>query len=150
MARQDIRVDLEKLDELINLIGEMVIAENMLLHNPDLNGLELENFHKAGQQMNKIVRELQEMAMIIRMIPISGLFRRMIRLVHDLSNKSGKKIELKLFGEETEVDKTVIETITDPLVHLLRNSMDHGLEPPEERRAAGKGEKGTIDALGPT
>ncbi|MGE4580508.1 MAG: chemotaxis protein CheA [Desulfuromonadales bacterium] len=144
VKRQDIRVDLEKLDNLINLIGEMVIAENMLIHNPDLQGLELENFNKAAQQMSKLVRELQEMAMVIRMIPVSGLFRRMIRLVHDLSVKSGKKVELKLFGEETEVDKTVIETITDPLVHLLRNSLDHGLEPPEERRAAGKPEKGTV------
>jgi two-component system chemotaxis sensor kinase CheA len=142
--RQDIRVDLEKLDNLINLIGEMVIAENMLIHNPDLEGLELENFGKAAQQMSKIVRELQEMAMIIRMIPVSGLFRRMIRLVHDLSVKSGKKVELKLYGQETEVDKTVIETITDPLVHLLRKSMDPGLEPPEERRKAGKPEKGEI------
>ncbi|MDW7757278.1 MAG: Hpt domain-containing protein, partial [Desulfuromonadales bacterium] len=144
VKRQDIRVDLEKLDNLINLIGEMVIAENMLIHNPDLQGLELENFNKAAQQMSKLVRELQEMAMVIRMIPVSGLFRRMIRLVHDLSVKSGKKVELKLFGEETEVDKTVIETITDPLVHLLRNSLDHGLEPPEERRTAGKPEKGTV------
>jgi len=142
--RQDIRVDLAKLDNLINLIGEMVIAENMLIHNPDLEGMELENFNKAAQQMTKLVRELQEMAMIIRMIPVSGLFRRMIRLVHDLSAKAGKKVELKLFGEGTEVDKTVIETITDPLVHLLRNSMDHGLEPPEERIAAGKNETGTI------
>ncbi|MGD9848784.1 MAG: chemotaxis protein CheA [Desulfuromonas sp.] len=142
--RQDIRVDLEKLDNLINLIGELVIAENMLIHNPDLEGLELESFGKAAQQMGKLVRELQEMAMIIRMVPVSGLFRRMIRLVHDLSVKSGKKVDLKLIGEETEVDKTVIETITDPLVHILRNSMDHGLEPPEERRAAGKSETGTI------
>lgn len=142
--RQDIRVDLVKLDNLINLIGEMVIAENMLIHNPDLEGMELENFNKAGQQMTKLVRELQEMAMVIRMIPVSGLFRRMIRLVHDISAKAGKKVELKLFGEGTEVDKTVIETITDPLVHLLRNSMDHGLEPPEERLAAGKSETGTI------
>lgn len=142
--RQDIRVDLAKLDSLINLIGEMVIAENMLIHNPDLEGMELENFNKAAQQMTKLVRELQEMAMVIRMIPVSGLFRRMIRLVHDLSAKAGKKVELKLFGEGTEVDKTVIETITDPLVHLLRNSMDHGLEPPEERLAAGKNETGTI------
>ena len=147
VKRQDIRVDLEKLDNLINLIGEMVIAENMLIHNPDLQGLELENFNKAAQQMSKLVRELQEMAMVIRMIPVSGLFRRMIRLVHDLSVKSGKKVELKLFGEETEVDKTVIETITDPLVHLLRNSLDHGLEPPEERRAAGKPEKGTVTLM---
>ncbi|GAB4165647.1 MAG: hypothetical protein Tsb0017_07630 [Geothermobacteraceae bacterium] len=142
--RQDIRVDLEKLDKLINLIGEMVIAENMLVHNPDLEGLELENFAKASQQMSKIVRELQEMAMVIRMIPVSGLFRRMIRLVHDLSNKTGKKVELELEGEETEVDKTVIEQISDPLVHLLRNSLDHGFESPEERLAAGKSEKGML------
>ncbi|MFA5700641.1 MAG: Hpt domain-containing protein, partial [Desulfuromonas sp.] len=115
VKRQDIRVELTKLDSLINLIGEMVIAENMLIHNPDLEGMELENFNKAAQQMTKLVRELQEMAMVIRMIPVSGLFRRMIRLVHDLSAKAGKKVDLKLAGEGTEVDKTVIETITDPL-----------------------------------
>jgi len=142
--RQDIRVDLTKLDSLINLIGEMVIAENMLINNPDLKGMELENFNKAGQHMSKLVRELQEMAMTIRMVPVSGLFRRMIRLVHDISTKAGKKVELVLIGEETEIDKTVIETITDPLVHLLRNSLDHGLEPPDERLAAGKDEKGTV------
>ncbi len=144
VKRQDIRVDLEKLDDLINLIGEMVIAENMLIHNPDLQGLELESFTKASQQMSKIVRELQEMAMIIRMVPVSGLFRRMIRLVHDISGKSGKKVDLQLLGEETEVDKTVFENLSDPLVHLLRNSLDHGLEPPEERLKAGKPEKGTV------
>ena len=142
--RQDIRVDLGKLDNLINLIGELVIAENMLIHNPDLVGMELENFNKAGQHMSKLVRELQEMAMSIRMIPVSGLFRRMIRLVHDISVKAGKKVELELIGEETEIDKTVIETITDPLVHLLRNSLDHGLETPDERIANGKTEKGTV------
>jgi two-component system chemotaxis sensor kinase CheA len=142
--RQDIRVDLSKLDDLINLIGEMVIAENMLLGSPDLEGLELDNFSKAAQQMSKLVRDLQEMAMLIRMVPVSGLFRRMIRLVHDLSVKSGKKVDLQLFGQETEVDKTVIEQITDPLVHLLRNSLDHGLETPEERVAAGKPEKGVV------
>ena len=142
--RQDIRVELGKLDNLINLIGELVIAENMLIHNPDLRGLQLENFNKAGQHMSKLVRELQEMAMTIRMIPVSGLFRRMIRLVHDISVKAGKKVDLQLIGEETEIDKTVIETITDPLVHLLRNSLDHGLEPPAERVAAGKNEKGTV------
>lgn len=142
--RQDIRVDLDKLDNLINLTGELVIAENMIINNPDLKGLELENFNKAGQHMVKIVRELQEMAMNIRMIPVAGLFRRMIRLVHDLSRKSGKKVDLQLVGETTEIDKTVIEKITDPLVHLLRNSMDHGLESPNERVAAEKPETGTI------
>ncbi len=143
-ARQDIRVDLGKLDSLINLIGEMVIAENMLINNPDLQDLELENFNKAGQHMDKIIRELQEMAMFIRMVPVAGLFRRMTRLVHDLSRKSGKKVDLQLVGETTEVDKTVIELITDPLVHLLRNSMDHGLEPPEERLQAGKKDTGIL------
>ncbi len=143
-VRQDIRVDLGKLDSLINLIGEMVIAENMLINSPDLAGLELENFNKASQHMDKIIRELQEMAMLIRMVPVAGLFRRMTRLVHDLSRKSGKKVDLQLIGETTEVDKTVIELITDPLVHLLRNSMDHGLEGPDERTTAGKPVTGVL------
>jgi len=142
--RQDIRVDLGKLDQLINLIGELVIAENMLINSPDLEGLELEHFGKAAQQMNKIVRDLQEMAMLIRMQPVAGLFQRMNRLVHDLSRKSGKHIEFKTSGETTEVDKTVIETITDPLVHLIRNAIDHGVEPLAERRKAGKPDKGVI------
>jgi two-component system chemotaxis sensor kinase CheA len=144
VQRQDIRVDLKKLDQLVDLIGELVIAENMLVHNPDLNGLELENFTKSAQQMGKIIRELQEVAMYIRMVPVAGLFRRMFRLVHDLSGKSGKKVHLQISGEDTELDKTVIETITDPLVHILRNSVDHGIEPPEERIEAGKAEQGTV------
>ncbi|NTV14032.1 MAG: chemotaxis protein CheA [Desulfobulbaceae bacterium] len=144
IKRQDIRVDLEKLDSLINIIGEIVITENIVLFNPDLRGLELDNFNKAGAQLSKLVRELQELAMTIRMVPVSGLFRKMMRLVHDLGVKSGKKVELKLIGEETELDKTVIEMITDPLVHLLRNSIDHGIETPQERKLTGKPEKGTI------
>ncbi len=144
LKRQDLRVDLEKIDTLINLIGEMVIAENMLINSPDLEGLELENFGKASQQMSKIVKELQEVTMTIRMIPVAGLFNRMTRLVHDLSRKSAKKVDLLTLGTETEVDKTVIEKITDPLVHLIRNSMDHGLEGPEERLAAGKEATGTL------
>ncbi|MFH1021269.1 MAG: Hpt domain-containing protein, partial [Pseudomonadota bacterium] len=144
LKRQDIRVDLEKIDTLIDLIGEMVIAENMLIHSPDLAGLVLENFGKASQQMSKLVKELQEVAMTIRMIPVAGLFNRMTRLVHDLARKSGKKADLVLVGTETELDKTVIEKITDPLVHLIRNSMDHALESPEERLAAGKKETGIV------
>jgi two-component system chemotaxis sensor kinase CheA len=144
VQRQDIRVDLQKMDSLINLIGELVIVENMVVNNPDLFGLELENFQKSSQQMSKITRDLQEMAMVLRMIPVSGLFRRMIRLVHDLSTKAGKKVDLQLSGEETEIDRTVIETITDPLVHLLRNSLDHGLESPADRVESGKPEKGVL------
>jgi two-component system chemotaxis sensor kinase CheA len=143
-ARQDIRVDLGKLDQLIDLVGELVIAENMVVNNPDLLELDLDSFQKSSQHLGKIIRDLQEMAMTLRMVPVSGLFRRMIRLVHDLSRKSGKKVDLILSGEDTEVDKTVIETITDPLVHLLRNSMDHGIEAQEVRQAAGKNSTGTI------
>jgi two-component system chemotaxis sensor kinase CheA len=143
-SRQDIRVDLGKLDQLIDLIGELVIAENMVVHSPDLVDMELDSFQKSSQHLSKIVRDLQEMAMTLRMVPVSGLFRRMIRLVHDLSRKSGKKVDFILRGEDTEVDKTVIETITDPLVHLLRNSMDHGIESSEVRLKAGKNSTGRI------
>ncbi|KPK00550.1 MAG: hypothetical protein AMJ60_00780 [Desulfobacterales bacterium SG8_35] len=142
--KQDIRVSLEKLDTLINIIGEMVIAENMLVNNPDLAGLELENFSRAAQQMNKLVGELQEMATSIRLIPVAGVFSRMNRLVHDLARKSKKKIELQISGESTEVDRSVIENVVDPLTHLIRNAVDHGLESPEERLAAGKPETGVI------
>lgn len=144
LKRQDIRVDLEKLDSLITLIGELVIAENMMVNSPDLTGLSLDNFGKAAKQTSKIVRELQELAMLVRMVPVSALFRRMIRLVHDLSSKCGKKADLILSGEETEVDKTIIEILTDPLVHMIRNSIDHGIEPPHERRLVGKPETGTV------
>jgi len=144
VKKQDIRVNLEKLDALINIIGELVIAENMLINNPDLVGLELENFSRAAQQMNKLVNELQEMATSIRLIPVAGVFSRMNRLVHDLARKSKKKIDLQILGESTEVDKSVIENVVDPLTHLIRNAVDHGLESPEERVAAGKPETGVI------
>ncbi|MBF0118926.1 MAG: chemotaxis protein CheA [Desulfobacterales bacterium] len=136
--RQDIRVDLSKLDQLINLVGELVIAESMVVKNPDLKGHEFENFERASTHLNKIVRELQDIALSIRMIPISGIFKRMIRLVYDLSAKANKKINLKLIGEDTEIDKTVIELMADPLVHLIRNAIDHGIENLEERERLGK------------
>ncbi|MDY6824928.1 MAG: chemotaxis protein CheA [Thermodesulfobacteriota bacterium] len=138
VARKDIRVELLKLDQLINLVGELVIAESMVRRNPDLEGYEFDNFERAAAQMNKIVRDLQDIALSVRMLPISGVFRKMIRLVHDLSNKAGKKVDLELLGEDTEIDKTVSELIADPLVHLVRNALDHGFETPEERIAAGK------------
>jgi two-component system chemotaxis sensor kinase CheA len=144
IARQDIRVNLGKLDQLINLVGELVIAETMVTRNPDLEGYEFENFERSASQLSKIVRDLQDMTLSVRMIPIAGVFRKMIRLVHDLSAKAQKKISLKLLGEDTEIDKTVSELIADPLVHLVRNSIDHGIEPPLERTAAGKDETGEI------
>lgn len=144
LKRSDIRVDLEKLNELNDLIGELVIAETMVVRNPDLKGYRFENFEKAAHQLHLIVRSLQDLSMSLRMVPIAGLFRRMIRVVHDAAKRTGKEVELVVKGEETEVDKTVIEAITDPLVHLLRNAVDHGIEPPQERRRLGKPEKGRV------
>ena len=144
VTRNDIRVDLKKLDHLINLVGELVIAESMVTNNPDLKGYEFENFDRASGQLDRIIRDLQDVAMSVRMIPIAGIFRKMIRLVHDLSKKAGKKINLRLVGEETEVDKTVAEQLADPLVHLIRNSVDHGIESPADRQKAGKDETGEI------
>ncbi|PCJ19088.1 MAG: chemotaxis protein CheA [Candidatus Cloacimonadota bacterium] len=144
VKRMDIRVDLNKLDQLIDLVGELIIAEAMVINNPDLKGLDLENFEKAARHLTKISRDLQETTLSIRMVPVSSTFRKMIRLVHDLEKKSGKKIQLILSGEETEIDKTLIEAISDPLVHIIRNSADHGIQSPEQREACGKSKSGTI------
>jgi len=140
----NIRVDLEKLDTLMDLVGELILAETMVTHNPDLEGYVFEDFQKASLQLNRITRSIQDVAMSVRMIPISGTFRKMLRLVRDLARKQDKQVELELVGEETEIDKTVVEAIADPLVHLIRNSVDHGIEGPEERVAAGKSASGRI------
>ena len=143
-ASQYIRIDTEKLDSLLDLVGEMVIAESMVANCPDLKGLQLEKFEKAIHHLNKITRDIQETALAMRMIPLSSTFHKMERLVRDLSNKFNKKIKLEIAGEETEVDKTIIEQISDPLVHVIRNSIDHGLESNEDRVKAGKPSAGTI------
>ncbi len=142
--QQAIRVDLEKLDKLLDLVGELVISEAMVSNNPDLRGLQLDRFEKAVLQLDKITRDIQEVAMSMRMIPLNGTFRKMVRLVRDLAQKAGKKVSLEITGEETEVDKTIIEQISDPLVHLIRNAVDHGIESAEERVAAGKQETGLV------
>ena len=142
--RQDIRVDLNKLDSLINLVGELVIAESLVTRNPAAEMIEEENYLRAVHQLRRICDDLQDVAMSVRMIPVSGTFRKMIRLVHDLSHKAQKKIKLNIIGEETEVDKTVIEQIADPLVHIVRNSCDHGVEVPADRVSSGKSDTGTV------
>jgi two-component system chemotaxis sensor kinase CheA len=140
-----IRVDTGKIDKLINLVGELVITQSML---SDLGSrfemAQLPVLLERMAQLERNTREIQERVMGIRMLPIGTAFSRFPRLVRDLSGKAGKKIQLILSGEETELDKTVIESIGDPLTHLVRNSADHGLEGPEERLANGKGEQGTI------
>lgn len=140
-----IRVDIQKIDTLINMVGELVITQSMLgMLGDDFEISRVERLKEGLAQLERHTRELQESVMRIRMVPISFSFSRFPRLVHDLSQKLGKKIELKMSGENTEVDKTVIEKIGDPLVHLVRNSLDHGIETPEERVAAGKPETGTV------
>ncbi len=139
-----IRVDLLKLDSLMNLVGELVIAEAMVTRNPDLTGHEFENLEKASHHLRRITNDLQDVAMSVRMVPLAGTFKKMVRLVHDTAIKAGKKVNLELRGEETEVDKTVIEMISDPLVHIVRNAIDHGLENPEERDQTEKSESGTV------
>jgi two-component system, chemotaxis family, sensor kinase CheA len=142
-----IRVSIEKVDELINTVGELVITQSMLGQFANIEELTKAHLQKLSDglaQLERNTRELQESVMRIRMMPISHTFQRFPRLVHDMSGKMGKKIELKMAGEQTELDKTVMEKIGDPLVHLVRNSMDHGIEMPEVRKAAGKPETGVV------
>jgi len=140
-----ISVSLDKLDQLMDLMGELVITESMVVRSPDLKGLtKLDNFQKAERQLRKLTDELQDMVMSIRMIPVSGTFQKMQRIVRDMCRALGKEAELVTMGEDTDIDKAIIDSIADPIMHLVRNAMDHGIETPEERRRAGKPEKGTI------
>lgn len=143
-----IRADLHKLDVLINLVGEMLTAEDMLTRHPAVVGLGNEEVEKAIHQLRLVSQDLRDVAMAVRMIPLKSLFQKMMRLVHDLSRKAGKQVELKLSGEETEVDKTVIEKIADPLVHIVRNAIDHGIESSQERQKQNKPEQAKLWIVG--
>jgi len=147
-----IRVDLQKLDHLVNLVGEMVITHSMF-HQVMYGDENREEGHHAANsartdaifaQLQRIGKDIQEGAMALRMLPVGEVFQRFTRLVRELSSTKGKDIELIISGEETELDKGVLEKISDPLVHLIRNSVDHGIEPPEERLAKGKPRQATI------
>ncbi len=139
-----ISVNIGKLDLLMDLVGELVISEAMVTQNPDLAGLELNNFSKAARQLNKITTELQDIVMSIRMVPLSMTFQKMNRIVRDMSKKLDKSVELEIIGEETEVDKNIIERLTDPLIHLIRNSIDHGIEKADQRIQKGKSPTGKL------
>ena len=137
----DIRVNLSKVDKVINLVGELMIISQMITSNMQEDS---DTTGRASHQLNSLITELQDVAMSIRMIPLAGTFRKMVRLVRDLSKKSGKQVQFETKGEDTELDKTVVEQISDPLVHLVRNSIDHGIEPPDEREALGKSPVGKL------
>lgn len=138
-----VRVEEHRLDGLLDTIGEMVIAESMVSASLR-NGLDAHQMAAQLERLDKITRELQQMATSLRMVPLRSTFRSMTRLVRDLAHKAGKPVDFVVTGEDTEIDKEVADRIVDPLVHALRNAVDHGIESPDERRAAGKPEAGRV------
>ena len=139
-----ISVNVNKLDKLMDIVGELVISELMVTKNPEIANLKLNSFKKAASQLKKRTDELQDIVMSIRMVPIGATFYSMQRIVRDMCKKLGKEVDLVITGEETEVDKNIIESIADPLVHLIRNSIDHGIEDPQTRQKLGKPASGHI------
>lgn len=141
-----ISVRLEKLDDLMSLAQEIVIAQSGVLHNSELAPYrsKMPSFDKSARELKKLIDELQDMVMSVRMVPINGAFSKMNRVVRDMNKTLGKGVKLEFVGEDTEVDKSVNDMLGDPLMHLVRNAVDHGIESPEERRAAGKTEPPTV------
>lgn len=141
-----ISVNVSKMNQLMELIGELVISESVVLQSSDLKvpGLNLDNFNKAAAQLSKISTDLQNVIMSMRMVPLTNTFQKMNRIVFDVSRKLGKDIEFEMVGDSTEVDKNIIEHISDPLMHLVRNAVDHGIETNAEREASGKQDKGKV------
>lgn len=139
-----VRVDTEKLDYLADMVGELLIAESMVRHYPEIAGLQNPALVRDLAQLGRITAELQRTAMSMRMVPIHALFQKMSRLVRDVSRKAGKQVELTAWGGETELDRNIVEQLADPLMHMLRNSVDHGVEGPEERVQQGKPAQGHV------
>ncbi len=139
-----VRVATQKLDNLVDGIGELVIAQSMVLENTSLLAIKDQKLQKDIVQLSRITAELQRISMSMRMVPIKNTFKKLIRLVRDLAKKSGKEITLELRGEETEIDRNMVEEIYEPLVHMIRNAADHGIEMPEERERVGKPRCGKI------
>ncbi|MFR4161103.1 MAG: chemotaxis protein CheW [Paraclostridium sordellii] len=137
-------VNINKIDTLMNLVGEIVTTESMVEKQSQMENFDRDNFEKQARRLHQLTNELQDVVMSIRMVPISSTFTKMQRVVRDMSRKTGKSVDLRLIGEQTEVDKNILENISDPLMHMIRNSMDHGVETPEERKLTSKPEKATI------
>ncbi len=139
-----IRVGTDRLDNLVNMVGELVIAHSMVTQDPDVCNNASPRLARNVSHAGKIIRELQDLAMSLRMVPLKGTFQKMNRLVRDLARKAGKSVQFITEGEETEIDRTMVETLGDPLVHMMRNAVDHGIETAEVRKARGKSGTGTI------
>lgn len=145
MKQDLISVNLSKLDSLMAVVGEIVITESMVTSSPDLQGLKLDNFLKSARQLRKLTDDLQDIAMSLRMVSVSGVFQKMNRIVRDMRKTLNKDVRLTIIGENTEVDKTIVDSIADPIMHIVRNAMDHGIEENvQERIAAGKDAQGEI------
>ncbi len=142
---EKIKVSTTRLDKLINMTGELVIAQLMVTEEINTTLLSEHDLNRKVAHQSKIVRELQELSMLMRMVPVHGVFQKMTRLVRDLSHKAGKNIDFITSGEETELDRTVVDKIADPLIHMVRNSVDHGIESTEERIKAGKNPTGRVE-----
>ncbi|HEY3489975.1 MAG TPA: chemotaxis protein CheA [Candidatus Deferrimicrobiaceae bacterium] len=141
---QDIRVNIHKLDGLVDMVGELVIAQSLVCNDPDVMSIDSQRFYRNLSQLGRITSELQKISMSLRMVPIRATFQKMSRMVRDLAKKSGKEVTLLMEGEDTEIDRNMIEEIHDPLVHMIRNSVDHGVEKPDVRLAANKSACGTV------
>jgi two-component system chemotaxis sensor kinase CheA len=141
---RSVKVDTLKLDALVDMLGEMVIAQSLVEHDPEIAGDLKPGLARNLAQLARITRDIQRTAMAMRMIPIRLLFGRMTRLVRDLARKTGKQVEVQLSGDETELDRGIVENLADPVMHMVRNAVDHGIEPPEERIRAGKNPAGRI------
>lgn len=139
-----VKVDTDKLDNLVDLIGELVIAQSLVEQNPSFLTLKDQKLLRDFSQLKRITNDLQKISMSLRTVPIRQTFQKMVRLVRDLARKSQKMVELVMSGEETEIDRNMVESLYDPLLHMIRNAIDHGIESPEERRKRGKPEMGTI------
>jgi len=139
-----VRVDTKKLDNLVDMTGELVIAMSMLRQNQVILTAKEQRLEHTLRQLNQITSGLQTTAMAMRMVPIKSTFQKMVRLVRDLSKNAGKQVQLEMTGEDTEIDRNVVEELYGPMVHMIRNSVDHGIEPPEEREQAGKNRNGKI------
>ncbi len=145
VADNFVRLDAAKLDDLVNLVGELVVAQSFVVESGEVRTSPSLELAHAVRKLARITRELQHNAMSLRMVPVGGLFRKMTRLVRDLAASQGKQVRLVLKGEDTELDRQLVEKMGDPLIHMIRNAIDHGLETAEQRIAAGKDPTGTIE-----
>jgi len=137
-------VDVERADTLVETIGELSIVTSMLLGAPELHQFASPELRRSLARLGKISRDLQDIGMRVRMIPVQGLFRKTARMVRDFGKLAGKRVRVELSGEDTEMDRSMVERLADPLVHMVRNAVDHGIEPPERREALGKDPVGTV------